>query len=60
MSKRYKLEQAIMTFDGRHEFVTVQAWDARTPEQKAQDLAKWQAENGQWLPEVQGPSLPEA
>jgi len=59
MKNTYKLEQSIMTFDGTHQSVVVQTWDMRTDAQKAADLDAWQRANGQWLPEVQGPSLPE-
>ena len=54
-----KLEQFVMTFDGTHESVVVQTWDGKTATEKAQALDSWQRENGLWLPEVQGPSLPE-
>lgn len=54
-----KLEQFVMTFDGSHQSVVVQTWERKTEAQKAAELTEWQRENGLWLPEVQGPSLPE-
>jgi len=53
--KTIKLEQQVMTFDGKQEWVPIQSWEPK-PEHNPK---AWHASlDGQWLPEMQGPVQP--
>lgn len=52
-----KLVQYVMTFDGTSKTETVQTWSDR--ETRPFNMDTWHAEqDGQWMPEVQGPPAP--